>query len=429
VRRLVLLLALVALGTIVRGWAAAPASASPQIAYGVQDDAWLLYGRGSIDSRMQLLQRLGVDIVRYTVRWDQVARRRPANPRNHRSRGYVWETADPVLRALRRHRIDAVVTLLGTPRWANGGRAFSWAPTSGRTFADFAYAAAKRYPWVRKWMIWNEPNQARWLRPTSAEVYVARLLNPAYAALHAATPGVRVAGGVTAPRASSGGQSPVAWIRAMGVAGARLDAYAHHPYPLNPRSETPWDGGCAHCSTITMADLERLLREVRRAFGPKRIWLTEYGYQTNPPDRVLGVAPAAQARYVASAARRAYEAPYVDMLIHFLVRDDTLPAGWQSGFFTARGIAKPAYWAFRMPVTEVRRRGDRVDVWGQIRPRAGRQPFRVRVFERGSWRALGGLRWTNARGFFDVTVRASRLALVQIASPRDRRPSLAVSLP
>ena len=48
----------------------------------------------------------------------------------------------------------------------------------------------------------------------------------------------RVAGGVTAPRGNTGGVSPVQWIRGMGAAKARLDAYAHHPYPLRPRVES-----------------------------------------------------------------------------------------------------------------------------------------------------------------------------------------------
>ena len=65
---------------------------------------------------------------------------------------------------------------------------------------------------------------------------MTKLLNPAYAALHAVVPGVAVAGGVTAPRGSTGGVSPVAWIRGMKAAGAHLDAYAHNPYPLNPRT-------------------------------------------------------------------------------------------------------------------------------------------------------------------------------------------------
>ena len=51
-----------------------------------------------------------------------------------------------------------------------------------------------------------------------------------------------------------------------------------------------------------MATVDRLVREVGRAFGRKRLWLTEYGYQTNPPDRYLGVSAALQARYLADAA-------------------------------------------------------------------------------------------------------------------------------
>jgi hypothetical protein len=408
--------------------AAGPAEAARGIQYGVQDDAWLLYGRGSVDSRVELLGRMGVDIVRFTIRWDVVARRRPASPRDHRSPAYDWRTVDPALDGLRRGGIDAAVTLLGTPAWANGGREPNWAPRGERAFANFAYAAARRFPWVRKWTIWNEPNQARWLRPTSPGLYVRRLLNPAYGELHAAIPGVRVAGGVTAPRAGQGGgRSPVAWIRGMGAAGALLDAYAHHPYPLRPRAETPWQGGCAHCTTITMADLERLVREVRGSFGPTRIWLTEYGYQTDPPDSTLGVSQAAQARYVASAARRAYLAPMVDMLVHFLVRDETRAEGWQSGVFTARGLPKAAYWTFRMPVTQTRTGGDRVELWGQIRPRSGQQPYRVSVYDGTRWRRVGGALRTDERGFFSVTVRVPRRAILYVWSPRDRRYSLALT--
>ena len=58
-----------------------------------------------------------------------------------------------------------------------------------------------------------------------------------------------------------------------------------------------------------MATLDKLQREVRRAFGNKRIWLTEYAYQMSPPDRRDGVSTALQAHYLADAARRVYEAP------------------------------------------------------------------------------------------------------------------------
>jgi hypothetical protein len=310
--------------------------------------------------------------------------------------------------------------LVGSPRWANGGRRFQYAPLRGRDFADFAAAAASRYPWVRQWTIWNEPNKLLWFRPQSPRLYVQRLLNPAYAALKAANRRNKIAGGVTGPRGGRGGTSPVDWIRAMRRYRARLDAYAHHPYATNAKTQTPTKGACRHCATITMASLERLIREVRRAFGNKRIWLTEYGYQT-PPDRtVLSVSKATAARYMSEATRRVYAAPYVDLLIHFLVRDDTYMAGWQSGLFHTNGAVKPTYRAWQFPLTQTSRRGLRTALWGQVKPRAGKQPYRLRQFRGRRWVWVGGTRWTNARGAFARTVRAGKGAKFQIWSPRDR---------
>ena len=47
----------------------AAANASPYIRYGVQDDAWLEFGPGTLDSRLDQLDALGVDVVRVTVDW------------------------------------------------------------------------------------------------------------------------------------------------------------------------------------------------------------------------------------------------------------------------------------------------------------------------------------------------------------------------
>ena len=396
------------------------AGASPRVLYGVQDDAWLSVGGPRLERRFALLQRLGVDIVRYTLRWDQIAARRPRNPRSGGDRTYAWGSGDAVLKGLRKRGIAAVVTIYGTPRWANGGRGPNWAPARARAMADFANAAAERFPWVRRWTIWNEPNQRRWLRPTSARVYVERLLNPAYSALHGRIPAARVAGGMTAARGSVDGVSPVEWIRGMRAARARLDAYAHHPYPGRPTMETPWRGGCGHCRTITMATLERLLHEVRAAFGRRPIWLTEYGYETRPPERrPLGVPWARQAAYVASVARRVYAAPRVELLVNFLVRDDGAPTGWQSGFLTASGRTKPSFRAFMLPLEQVSRRGRVVRLWGQVRPRAGRQPFRIRLSRGRGWTWVTRTRLTDRRGFFSIALLARSGARLQLWSPRD----------
>lgn len=389
---------------------ATPAHASRFVQYGIQDDAWLAYGPGTLESRLDRLNTLGVDSVRYTLAWSAIEPRKG---------DYRFEQAAAILNGLRAHGIRPIATIWGTPRWANGDRGPNWAPRSKWYLAGFARESARRFPFVKQWLVWNEPNQRRWLRPTSPRVYVQTLLNPAYMALHRAVRGVRVGGGVTAPRGSTLGVSPVRWIRGMRAAHARLDAYAHNPYPLT-RTETPFAGGCGHCETITMATLGRLLREVGRAWGAKRIWLTEFGYQTNPPDRLLGVSPSLQARYVAEAGRRAYEAPRVDLLIHYLVADEPQVGRWQSGLLTAAGAAKPAYAAFRLPLAQCSRAGLRTVLWGQLRSRTGRQPFRLQRLTGGRWHWLGASRSTNARGFFTVAVRAGRGVTIRVWSPRDR---------
>ena len=386
----------------------APAStlASPYLRSGIQDDAWLQYGPGTLESRVAELDSLGVDVVRVTLNWRQIEPRQGVDS---------WARSDELLGALHKAGIAPLVTLYGTPAWANGGRSENWAPTSKWTFAGFARRAAKRYPYVHLWTIWNEPNQRRWLRPTSPSVHTQRLLNTAYAAIHGASPHSLVSGGVTAPRGSTGGVSPVDWIAGMKKAHARLDAYAHNPYPLR-RGETPTTGGCDHCTTITMATLPRLLNAVQRAFGTRtRIWLTEYGYQTNPPDRLLGVSPATAARYTAVAALRAYEAPRVDILVHYLVRDEPDPARWQSGLFTARGAAKPAAAAFKVPLAQKSRTGLRTTLWGQVRP-GGRSTFRLQQFRSGAWHTVGAYT-TSARGYFTRTVRAGEGARFRVFSP------------
>jgi hypothetical protein len=413
VRRFVLL-SLLALTLL----APSAAPASPYVQYGLQDDAWLENGPGTLDDRLDRLQSLGTDIVRVTLDW------RATEP----TRGtYDWATIDPVLQGLHDRHIQVLLTLYGTPGWANGGRAENWAPTSGGSLAAFAATVANRYPFVKKWAIWNEPNQHRWLRPTSPTVYTQVLLNPAYAAIHRASPGSEVAGGATAPRGSAGGVSPLTWLAGMAAAHARLDAYAHNPYPLDP-GETPTSGGCDHCATVTMATLDRLLTAVRRSFGPAtRIWLTEYGYQTNPPDRFLGVSYAAQARYLSEAALKSYESPRVDVLIQYLVEDEPDIARWQSGLMTDTGLEKPAYEAFRFPLAERSRTGLTTTLWGQVRP-GGRQSYVLQRYTGGGWHAVGGTATTTARGYLQRVVRAGSGTRFRLWVPSEHAYSTVLSV-
>jgi hypothetical protein len=386
--------------TTVLALAAAPhASGAPGVKFGLTDDAWLVGGPGTLESRLTTLDTLGVRVVRFSLRWDQIARARPVTPTDPTDPAYDWSATDPVLDGLHQHGIEVVLQLVGTPSWANGGKPANYAPSSSATFGAFASAAATQYPWVRRWLIWNEPNQVRWLRPTTAPVYTTKLLNPAYVAIHSAIRGAQVAGGGTAPRGSTGGVSPIAFVVAMHAAHARLDVYAHNPYPLDPKRETPLTGGCSHCTTVTMATLGRLVTLVGRDFPRARIWLTEYGYQSNPPDRLLGVSPALQARYLGEGAYAAYRAPKVDLLLQFLYRDEPNLARFQSGLVSLANRVKPAYAAFELPLAQI----SRSTLWGQLRAPAAGSTGRLERRVGSAWQTLatvhagtgGYFRWSG----------------------------------
>jgi len=403
---------------------ARPTRASNSIKYGIQDDAWLEFGQGTLNQRLATLKRLGVPLVRFTLHWNDIARQRPKDPSSPRDRAYDWRRPDRVLRGLRRHRLTPVVTLLGTPAWANGGRSPNYAPPRPRDFRAFARAVATRYPWVRYWLIWNEPNHPLWLRPTRAAIYVQHLLNPGYAGIHAVLRHALVGGGVTAPRGGLGGVAPVIWLRGMARAHARLDAYAHNPYPLRP-GETPSGHGCRFCPTITMATLPKLLILVRRYWGPKPVWLTEYGYQTNPPDQFLGVSPRKQATLLSLAAMRAWRLARVTMLIQYLYRDEPELSRFQTGLVYIDDRPKPALNGFRLPFAEMRRTGVETVLWGQIRDgRPGRKRYRLEVLHKNKWQAIGHDRLPNDNGVFVRTIRLKRGALLRVWSSRQRLYSL-----
>jgi hypothetical protein len=173
----------------------------------------------------------------------------------------------------------------------------------------------------------------------------------------------KVACGATAPRGNNNPNSsrpsvsPLPFLRAMKAGGAKgFDAYAHHPYngsaaetPLTP----PPLGARGQPSTaVTLGNIDTLVAELDRLYGKRmRLWITEYGYQTNPPDRTVGVTWSKQALYLTQATTYARKHPRIDIFLWFLLRDEARLGGWQSGLTTVTGQRKPSFNAFRRAVT------------------------------------------------------------------------------
>ena len=352
------------------------ASGSRQLQVGLTDHAAAL----NADPRFfTTVGQLHAEVLRVNLYWGGplgVSRHKPVNGADPGDPSYDWRRYDRLVVNAARQKIRIAFSIFATPAWANRGRGRNRPPDNPVHLEKFAYAAAARYsgtwerrednlrlPPVRLWIAWNEPNlnlglvpqfrkvNGKW-RIQSAKDY-APICNAIYDGVHVTgLSGQRVACGVTAPRGNNAPNqrrpsvSPLAFLRAMKRYGVRtFDAYAHQPYYGAPR-ETPRTPPRAR-TAVTLGNIDVLVKEVTRLWGPKRIWLTEYGYQTRPPDLQFGVSWALQARYLAQAYAIARAHPRIDMLLWFLLRDEDRLDGWQSGLLSSNGKRKPAFEAFR----------------------------------------------------------------------------------
>jgi hypothetical protein len=360
------------------------ASSSRFLQRGIFDDAQIHYGNP--DQVFPVLRTLKTQLIRINLVWggvNGVAKRRPANPTNPNDPAYDWSAYDRTVNYAQQYGMKVVLAIVSTPPWANGAAGVNVAPKRPLDLQRFATAAARRYggsfkapdgrilPSVRHWLAWNEPNNPAFLRPqyrkvngrfvAVSPVAYAKICNAIYRGVSVTTVGAsKVACGVTGPRGNNQpnsarpGMSPLAFLRAMKTAGAaKFDAYAHHPYygaPNETPSTPPPPGKRGAAPTaVTLGNIGVLIREVTRLYGNKRIWISEYGYQTNPPDRIFGVTFAKQASYLTQAYGIAKRHPRIDMFLWFLLRDEqrALEEGWQSGLITSNGNRKPAFRAFQ----------------------------------------------------------------------------------
>ena len=360
--------------------AATASLASRYMRVGIYDEAQTLYG--PVPKTFALFKQLHVQEVRLNLYWGGtygVARTRPRNATNPNDPAYNWFLYDRTVNYAAQAGVHVLFSVYGTPSWANGGKGMNVAPTRAVDLRNFALAAARRYggawpgsdgrilPAVKEWLAWNEPNNPLFLTPQykktstgwviqSAADY-ARICNAVYSGIHASlNAGERVACGGTAPRGNNDPSSmrpsisPLAFLRAAKKDGLKtFDAWAHHPYYAGPTDQPttkPVTAKGAPATAVTLGNIGDLITLVTQLYGNKRIWITEYGYQTNPPDPLFGVSWAKQALYLKEAFAIARKNPRIDMMLWFLLKDEPNLAGWQSGLITYGGRKKPSFNAF-----------------------------------------------------------------------------------
>jgi len=422
----------------------------------MQDDAQLLHrSPRQVRRATRRMAAIGVDRVRLTASWSILApapesRRRPRFDASS-SRAYPeggFARLDRAVREVEAAGMESMIDIaFFAPRWAvrrgspEDGR-HVWRPST-RQFALFSQAVAERYsgrfharrgagaalPAVRLWTTWNEPNHpvflrpqweragARW-RPAAPHIY-RRLHEAAYGRIKAvrSANSVLIGGLASFGRAGRGplaNVGPLRFTRELACVDGRLeplgraacrdfrplraDGFAHHPYSLDtaPGARDP------SRDRVQIAELDRLdglldeLHRRGRIENPLPLYLTEYGYETNPPDP-RGRSGEEHGRYLGQATYLAWRRPEVRMFPQFLLEDigpdrsepATSAARWsdyQTGLFRHDGSAKRAVLqGFKLPFHAEAVEG--ADGWreviafGQVRP--GRSSQSVALQSRG----------------------------------------------
>jgi hypothetical protein len=354
------------------------ASARPGMLIGLFDDAQV---QANPDKAFATFTKLRAKVARVNLSWGGrfgVAAKKPKDPFNPADPAYDWSHVDDIVTSASKYKIKLLFSIVTTPRWNGGGAFGNRAPANYRYLRGFAKAAARRYSGsytpkdadkplgkVRMWLAWNEPNNPVFISPQfrrirgrwvawSPLVY-AKICGAVYAGIHSTgISGEQVACGGTdprgnnAPRSSRPSVGPLPFLKALKKDGLRrFDAYAHHPYAVGNRF-TPYSKPARYDhSTVMLGNIGDLIKQLTREYGRKPLWITEYGWQTNPPDRHFGVSWRNQARYLSQAFAIARRNPRISLMLWFLIRDERQVSRWQSGFFTWNGRKKPAYDAFR----------------------------------------------------------------------------------
>jgi hypothetical protein len=327
-------------------------------------------------------------------------------------------------------------------------------------------------PRVDHWSIWNEPNHGGWLTPQwdgkplvpqSPRLYRG-LMDAAWSALRATGHGPdTILIGETSPAGLNPGLTrglhPLRFIRELYCLNGRLkpltgaaaeqrgcpvsfdagafvaahpalfsaSGWAHHPYSLTTSPHTA-DRNRDDATLSGIPRLTRTLDRAERVYGQSKrfpIWMTEYGYQTDPPDPTIGVSFARQAAWLDDATYIAYRNKRIASFAQFLLVDDgplrqykrSDPRYWgtfQSGLIALNGRHKPAYESFKRPISIVPR-GRGLRVFGQLRTAGGRSA-EVQFRARGSkaWKRVA-TRKANDHGFAVVAVRRARRGSYRIA--------------
>ena len=445
------------------GLALAPVGASAsnsQLAMFQEDGALLYSGDAKRQATLDELQALGVDVIKAQLLWANIApagKRKPAGFDGSDPSQYPgWGRYDAFVTDAQARGFRVMFALSPPhPGWATKRRGDREGPgrPNPREFRAFAEAAGERYPTVDLWTTGNEPNHKGFLFPQSKNgVPVAphvyrEMVRGAVSGLRASGHGgdtilfgelLPIAPSALGPKLN---MKPIRFIREFfcldanwrafrgraarqrGCNGYRklsgVSGFAYHPYtrPAGPSLVEPSndDATIRSLGRVTRA-LDIARRKRRLSGGRPALWITEFGFQSNPPDRFGARIRRIPSFMGESELWLALNNRRVKSYSHYAMTDTAILGGdtgsWQSGLRFADESQKPGvYDAYRLPIF-VRLLGPgAVEVRGAARPGGAGAVVQVQQRKGGAFNDLGApITVSNQRGYFKARFRLAGAA-------------------
>ncbi len=250
-----------------------------RLKFGIAGHMWWLDSH--LDEFMAYYHQLGITNVRLSLDWKTFE----AQPGQ-----YDFAQFDRVLNRLAAEGIEVVASFVAAPAWASPDPAAcakaqqefdkerltcGIRPDAEPQFRAAVRTIAARYPFIRLWEFWNEPELWRYMGHEVADYL--RWLRPFYDEIHTVNPGAVVAANTLA------GVFYIDWLYGVsdntnGPSKRPWDAISFHPYGSIMKPSA--NGQVAAIIPEPIQAVRK--RMVDAGDASKKLWITEYGWETTP---------------------------------------------------------------------------------------------------------------------------------------------------
>jgi hypothetical protein len=213
--------------------------------------------------------------------------------------------------------------------------------------------------------------------------------------------------------------------------------FAVHPYPVNKSPNQLYSRDPDYAELPDLPHVTSVLDQIQRTYSSHKkfpIYITEFGYITNPPNRSNHYpSPSTAAYWLNWAEYLMWHNSRVASTMQFLLEDPNpsvnVPefGGFADGLEFFGGAHKPTYDAYRLPLylpSTRTRHGRTLEVWGDVRPahyaqqdthRSQSVQIQFQAGSHGAFKTVKTARISDSRGYFDVKLGFRSSGSVRLA--------------